>query len=660
MSRPSGEAPAGGWMGRVLRVDLGTHEVSDYPWTDDDRRMWLGGKAMAARILADALPDVPASADHMADGPGHGADPLGPENVAVISTGPLTGTGAPSSARFNISALSPLTGLVASSNCGGPFGAHLKKAGYDALVLVGRAASPVWLEVNEAGVAFHDAADVWGMRTGEAQTALAGAVDSRSGVLVIGPAGEHLVPYACVISGERAAGRAGMGAVLGSKNVKGLVAWGTRKVPVAHPEKYRAHLKRWTASIKTHPIAGGSLPRLGTAGFLVPMQELGIVATRNFKRGRFEHAAEIDGEALAARRLVGTGGCAACPIHCGRVVELDGQRIKGPELETLVLLGANIENPDLDRIIEWNAPLDERGLATMSTGVPLSYAMEAAEKGLWSNGLRFGEVDGLAVVFEDIAHRRGLGAELAEGSRRLAERHGGASFAMNVKGLELAAYEPRGAVGQGLGYAVSNRGGCHLNAGYAVALEGLALRMDGRSTASKAALTAFFQDLMEVVSSAGVCLFTTLSVLPGALVEHPERGAGAFVARAFSYAGGLMRALRVLPRSMLRIPMPLVPHLRAIELVTGERYGFGGFWSLGERGYTLERLLGLRFGNGGAPGDTLPARLLDEPIDAENAASVVPLAGLKRDYYHQRGWDEHGVPTPGVLRRLGIPAADGR
>ncbi len=630
-----------GWMGRVLRIDLTTREVADHPWSADDRRTWVGGKVMAARILGEMVPEA--------------VDPLGRDNVVVIATGPLTGTGAPSSARFDVSAISPMTGLLASSNSGGPFGTYLKRAGYDALVLTGASDRPVWLEVNEDGVIFHEAGDVWGARTSEAQAAMTETVGRRCGTLAIGPAGEHLVRYACVISGERAAGRAGMGAVLGSKSVKGIAAWGDRKVAVAEPEAYRKLLKRWTASLKQHPIAGGSLPELGTAGFLAPMQELGIVATRNFSAGRYEHSGAIDGRALAASRLVSNAGCLACPIRCARVVEVGGREVKGPELETLVLLGANIENPDLDRIIEWNVLLDELGLDTMSTGVTLSYAMEAAEKGLWDNGLRFGETGGLAALFEDIAYRRGLGGELAEGSRELSRRYGGEGFAMNVKGLELAAYEPRGAVGQGLGYAVSNRGGCHLNAGYAVALEGLALRMDGRSPLGKAALTAFFQDLMEVVSATGCCLFTTLGILPGSLVEHPERGLGAIAARVFSYAGGVMRLLRVLPRGLLGIPMPLVPHIRALELVTGERYRFGGFWSVGERGYNLERMLGLRFGNGGALGDTLPKRLLEEPQDMGDPGSVVPLARLKADYYRQRGWTAEGVPERKLLTRLGVP-----
>ena len=636
-------SPHGGWMGRVLAIDLSTGEVGDYPWSDHERRTWVGGKSMAARILANEL-----AAD---------TDPLGPENVLVVSTGPLTGTGAPSSARFNVSALSPLTRLPTASNCGGSFGTFLKRAGYDALVITGRAERPVWLEVAESGVGVHPADGIWGLTTSAAQEALRSQVGERCGTLVAGPAGENLVAYACLLSDERAAGRAGMGAVFGSKNLKGIATWGSQRVPVARPDPYRKHLKAWTAAIKAHPIAGVRLPRLGTAGFLEPMQRLGILATRNFRSGHFEHADAISGEALENSRLVDTAGCTSCPIRCGRVVELDGERIKGPELETLVLLGANLGNADLDRIIEWNHLLDELGLDTMSTGVTLSYAMEAAERGLWDNGLAFGHVDDLAGVFEDIAYRRGLGAQLAEGSRALAERHGGTDFAMNVKGLELAAYEPRRAVGQGLGYAVANRGGCHLSAGYGVALEGLALRMDGRSSAGKAALVAFFQDLMEAVSSAGVCLFTTLGVLPGPLVHAPEKGAGRVAAMAFGRSGAVLRLLRHLPRRLLRIPMPLIPHIRALELATGERYGFGGFWDVGERAYNLERMLHARFGVDSAA-DALPRRLTHEPVDSEDAGSVVPLEALKRDYYRQRGWNERGLSGTQLRRRLGIEEDD--
>lgn len=630
----------GGYMGRVLRIDLTTRDVADYPWTDDDRRATLGGKVMAARILLDILPQ--------------GADAFGRENVVVVSTGPLTGSGAPSTARFNVSALSPLTGTVGSSNCGGPFGTYLKKAGVDALVVTGSADAPVWLEIGDSGVVtFHDAADVWGLTTAAAQEGLVAATGERAAALVTGPAGENRVRYACLLSGERAAGRTGLGAVFGAKNLKGIVAHGTAKVPIAKPEAFRAHVKKWSATLKSHPMTGGSLPALGTGGFLPKMQELGIVATRNSREGRFEGADAISGQALADGRLVGTDGCLSCPIRCGRVVEHEGRRVKGPELETLVLLGSNLGNADLDRIIEWNIQLDELGMDTMTTGSTIAFAMELADRDLAPFPLAFGETGGVAALIDDIAHRRGIGDELAEGSRALAARYGAAEAAIHVKGLELAAYDPRRAIGHGLGYATSNRGACHLNGGYMVALEGLTLPMNGRSQASKHALTAMFQDLMEAVSAAGSCLFTTYAVFPAALVRRADGPIGRIAAGALAISGPLLRGLRAVSPRALGIPMPLVPHIRAVELVTGERLGFGRFWAVGERGFTLERLLGRRSGLT-AKDDTLPGRMLDEPIDPAKPDSVVPLEPMMRRYYAHRGWDVAGVPKAGLRRRLGV------
>jgi aldehyde:ferredoxin oxidoreductase len=634
----------GGYMGRVLRVDLTTREVSEHPWTDDDRRATLGGKAMAARILTDLLPA--------------GVDPLGPDNVVVISTGPLTGTGGPSTSRFNVSALSPLTGTLGTSNCGGPFGVYLKKAGVDALVITGAAAEPVWLEIGDgATVAFHDAAGVWGTTTTAAQEALTGAVSERAAALVIGPAGENRVKFACLISGERAAGRTGMGAVFGAKNLKGIVAHGSARVPVARPDDYHAHVKKWSASLKAHPIAGEQLPALGTGGFLPRMQEMGIVVTRNATEARFEGADSISGQAMAASRLVGTDGCLSCPIRCGRVVEHEGRRVKGPELETLVLLGANLGVSDLDAIIRWNVRLDELGMDTMTAGSTISAAMELAERGLGTFPVAFGSTEGVSALIEDVAYRRGAGAELADGSRALASGREAPGVAMHVKGLEIAAYEPRRVVGHGLGYATSNRGGCHLNGGYMVALEGLALRMDGRSLASKPALAAMLQDLMESVSSAGGCLFTTLGVFPGALIRGAAGPVGAVTAGVLAISGPVLRGLRAVSGG-LGIPMPLVPHIRAVELVTGERLGFGRFWQVGERCYTAERLLGRRFGIT-SDDDTLPPRMLREPIDPGDSKSVVPLPVLKRRYYAHRGWDADGAPGPALLRRLGLTADAG-
>ncbi|MDZ4178165.1 MAG: aldehyde ferredoxin oxidoreductase family protein [Coriobacteriia bacterium] len=645
----------GGYAGRVLRIDLTDRSVTEYPWSDAQRKATLGGKIMAAQILYDLLEP--------------GIDPLGPENVLVVSTGPLTGTGAPSTARFNVSALSPLTGIVASSNCGGPFGTYLKKAGADAIVITGVATQPVWLEIAEAAgdggdtalptVIFHPAEELQGMHTSATTEALQAGVGEKCGTLVIGPAGENRVRYAAVMSGERAAGRAGLGAVMGAKNLKGLAAHGSIKTVIAERERFRDHTRKWTAALKAHPLTGTTLPTYGTAGLLPEMQKLGIVATSNYRRGRFDGFDAISGQTLADTRLVATNGCLSCPIRCARVVEVDGHRVKGPELETLVLLGSNLENADLDSICRLNVVLDELGMDTMSAGVTISLAMELVERGMLDWPLEFGEVRGLAGLFDDIAHRRGIGDELAEGSRALDARYGATGASMQVKGLELAAYEPRGAWGHALGYATSNRGGCHLNGGYMVALEGLGLRMKGHSTRGKPALTAIFQDLMEAVSAAGGCLFTTYAVIPAPLVRHANGPIGSIAAGVLAVSGGVLRVLRALPRGALGIPMPLIPHIRAVELATGEKLGFGRFWEIGERGFVLERALNVRFGVSSAD-DTLPERCLTEPLEPGQPESVVPLARLKSRYYRHRGWDARGIPGERLVRRLGIGGTDPR
>ncbi len=639
----------GGYAGHVLRIDLTTRAVTEYPWTDEQRRTTLGGKVMAAQILYDLLEP--------------GCDPLGPDNVLVISTGPLTGTGAPSTARFNLSALSPLTGIVASSNCGGPFGTYLKKAGADALVITGASSEPVWLEISDGGgadtgptgpvVTFHPAEELRGVHTSATATALESAVSEKCGTLVIGPAGENLVRYAAVLSGERAAGRAGLGAVMGAKGLKGLAAHGSVKTEIADREAFREHTKKWSATLKAHPLTGGLLPTYGTAGLLPEMQKLGIVATSNYRRGRFDESDAISGQTMADTRLVATDGCLSCPIRCARVVEVDGHRVKGPELETLVLLGSNLENADLDSICRLNVVLDELGMDTMTAGVTVSLAMELVERGIVDWPLRFGDVSGLAQLFDDIAHRRGIGAELADGSRALDARYGSTGASMQVKGLELAAYEPRGAWGHALGYATSNRGGCHLNGGYMVAFEGLGLRIKGRSTRSKPALTAMFQDLMEAVSAAGGCLFTTYAVIPAPLVRGADGPVGKISAGVLSISSGVLRLLRAVPRGALGIPMPLIPHIRSIELATGEKLGFGRFWEIGERGFALERALNVRFGITSAD-DTLPERCLSEPLEPNDPTSVVPLDRMKPTYYRHRDWSSEGVPSVRLLRRLGI------
>lgn len=626
----------GGYMGKVLDVNLTTRKVGEYPWTDEDRELYLGGKIMAAKILYDNI-DI-------------SVEPFSEENLLVFTTGPITGSGAPSSCRFNVSTRSPLTGFITSSNCGGSFAFHIKKAGYDGVVVRGKADKPVWLEITDEKVEFHDAAHLWGKTTGETQALLG----KSGGKVVIGPAGENLVRYAGIFSQERAAGRGGTGAVMGYKNLKAIVASGKQSVNVKDREGLKEHNKKWVKLIQAHPLTGHLLPEMGTANLLRPMQERNMLATRNFGRGQYKDYEQISGEYLRDHYLVKNTGCLTCPIQCARVVEVNGKQVKGPELETLGLLGANLENNSLERILEWNYLLDELGMDTMSAAGTIAFAMEAQEKGLWDSGLEFGQVDNLSSVFEDIAYRRGIGDLLAEGSKRLAEKFGGKEFAINVKGMELAAYEPRGAVGQGLGYAVANRGGCHLNSGYLVLMEGLGVAMDPYTIKAKPALTIMVQNLMEGVSAGGNCLFTVYNLFPGAILNASGTTVSKMTNKVLKRSGAMVNFFNHHARSMAAMQLPLLPHTRALSMVTGRNITMGGLIEIGERGYNLERLINVKLGLTEAD-DSLPARLTDEcQIPGDNRTRV-PLIPLKREYYRNRGWNENGAPADRTLKRLRLP-----
>ena len=628
-----------GYMGKVMLVDLTSETVTEYPWNDEQRELYLGGKIMAARILCDHLTGKETAYSE--------------ENWVVISTGPLTGTGAPSSARFNISALSPQTGLLASSNCGGSFGFHLKKAGYDALILKGRCRDRRWLQIHDEQFTFHDAADLWGTKTRDCQEKLSELTGKKKlGRLCIGPAGEHLVKYASIVSDERSAGRTGLGAVLGWKNLKAITVTGTKTVPVFDKEKTTAWCKKWFAYLQGHPLTGRQLPKLGTAGLTSSMQMHGILATKNYTAGQFEDFDMVSGETLAEEHNITNRGCLTCPIRCSRTVQVHGRQVKGPELETLGLLGGNICNNDLTKILEWNDLLDELGLDAISAANTIAWAMEANEKGLWDNGLKFGSVEELTAVFEDIAHRRGIGDELAEGSKRLSDKYGGKEFAMHAKGLELAAYEPRRAVGQGLGYAVSNRGGCHLNGGYLVIMEGLGLDADALTPKAKADLTMLFQDLMETISASGQCLFTSFAFFPSFLIQNPNGIITKTVNAAVPHVGWAVRLINKCPR-VAALHLPVFHHTKMIRLATGMYMDFGKYIAIGERGYTMERYINCKFGVSAA-NDRLPKRLTDVPQDPKNPKTRVPLEQMKKTYYAARGWDKNGIPTEATLRRLKI------
>ncbi len=622
-----------GYMGRVLFVDLTKREFSEFPWTDKDRKRTLGGKIMAADILLHHITPEMKAFDE--------------DNWLVITTGPLTGTGCPNTSRFNISTISPLTNILTSSNCGGDFGLTLKRAGYDAAIITGKSETPVHVHITADNVEFLDASELWGTKTGEAQEKL----NHYPGRLVIGPAGENKVLYACVFSNDRTAGRGGVGAVFGSKNLKAVTAFGTKLPEIFDEQALRELNVKWIKTLRNHPLTGRQLPKLGTAGLVSQMQAHSILATKNFSAGRYEGFEKVSGEELAENHLVSNAACTTCVIRCARMCKVGEKIVKGPELETLGLLGPNILNDNIEAILRWNYELDELGMDTISCAGSVAFAMELAEKGVHDFGVHFGEIDNLSQMFEDIAYRRGEGNILADGSRRMSQQFGGKEYAIHAKGMELAAYEPRHAVGHGLGYATANRGGCHLNAGYLVVLEGLGLDVDSLTHHGKAALAIMLQNLMEAVSGCGSCLFTSYAVFPGFLVDKPNWFVTKAILAVFPYVGPIVNLLSHFTK-VAQIPLPLLPHIKAVHLATGMRTTVASMLTWGAYGYNAERISNVILGQK-ADADTLPKRLTDELQDPNNPRTKVPLDKMRKVYYRGRGW-KHGIPTYHRLKTLGI------
>ncbi|MBU4174066.1 MAG: aldehyde ferredoxin oxidoreductase family protein [Actinobacteria bacterium] len=628
-----------GYLGRFLDIDLSTGKVGEYDVTDEMLEAYLGSKGLASKILYDTL--------------SKGVNPLGEENVFIVNTGPLVNSGAPCTSRFNVTTKSPLTGGILSCNCGGNFGMFLKRAGFDGLILRGKASKPTWIHIEDGEVELKDAKDLWGLTTEEAQEKL----PKGTGKMVIGPAGENAVLYACIISQERALGRGGAGAVMGSKNIKAITAKGNHKVPKANPEKFKKDVRKWVEILKEHPSTGEMMPEYGTAVFINRCNAANTLPTHNFKRGSFAEADAVSGETLAETRLTGNFGCASCVIKCGRRVEVDGKNVKGPEYETLGLLGPNLENPDLGLICDWNYQADLVGVDTVSLGNVLGFAMELNENGLWDNGLEFGKVDNISGVIDDIANRRGIGDDLADGVKRLSEKYGGKDYAMEVKGLELPAYEPRGAVGHGLGYAIANRGGCHIGGGYMVYFEANGpLTMDPLTTRAKPQLTAMLQTMLDALSDSGSCQFTGFTTIPKQAIElNPHGNVYRVVAKSLELMGPMMELILRFPKMLAFVPpMALMQHPRVITDLTGMKMTFGKFLEIGLRTYMIERLFNAREGFTGAD-DTLPRRSTHQ-VQEGGTDTTVPLNQMIRIYYRVRGLDANGAPKHDTLRRLGMRA----
>ena len=627
-----------GYTGKILDINLTTGNIGTYEVSDRDRERFIGGRYLTTKILLDELKA--------------GVDPLSPDNIMVIMTSPLTGTGAPSTSRFDISARSPQTGAIGHSNSGGNFGIHLKKAGWDGAIIRGKAERPVYIDIADDKVNILDAAGFWGMNTEEAQHAIG---EKNSGKIVIGPAGENLVKYAIIVSQERVHGRSGMGAVMGSKNLKGVVATGTQKIELADTEGFKKTIRKWILMIKAHPACGDFAPKYGTSGFLKTLSDHNALPTKNFSSGTFKDAQMITGQTLAETRLVKNSGCVSCPIRCARVVNIDGHEVKGPEYEICCLLGSNMLINDLDAIIRWNYELDLLGIDTISVGTVLGFAAELHEKGLWDSGVEFGKKDNISQILRSIAFREGSGNDLAEGVRYLSSKYGGQDFAPHVKGMELAAYEPRGAVGHGLGYATANRGACHLDGGYMIYFEATApVILDPLHWRSKPGYTILDQNLLSAVSAGGSCLFTSWTLLPPILFKIPNsRIASWIVTKVLTYSWPTIDLIvRTLP-TLFPIHLPNLPHPKAIQQATGMKMDYLKFFKMGARGYTLEKLYNLREGLT-AKDDTLPSRFTDEEQIPGNKKTKVPLSKMMPKYYRLRGWDQNGVPTAKTLKKLDL------
>lgn len=613
-----------GTSNRILEVDLTRGTVAVFTVPERDRRLYLGGKGLGLKLLYDRMEP--------------GTDPLGPDNMMAVMPGVMMGTGAPCSGKFAAVSKSPLTGIFTSSSCGGPFGMALKTSGWDGILIKGKAASPILLAIDSAGVRFLPADHLMGLDTVRTQEELK---PLGAGALVIGPAGEKLVPYACAVSGHRVLGRGGLGAVLGSKNVKALAARGDEfAIAPVGKKALAAARKKALVYINRNQISSDLYRAFGTNANVALNLEHGLLPVRNFRGQNLPNVEAITGERIAELHETGFLACKSCSILCGHKGKFAGEEKPVPEYETVGMFGANLGITDAVRIAGWNQICTRLGLDTISTAGTIAWAMEATEKGLFASPLRFGSPEEIEGILYDIAARRGLGAELALGSRRLSEKYGGTEFAIQVKGLEMAAYDPRGAWGQGLSFAVANRGACHLSS-TTFAVETFLGMASARTWRGKAAVVIFFENLIAAVNSMHLCIFTAFPFgLEPTLVRLTPR---------FLMKPALAMLARLATRLM---DLSLFPEL--YRPVLGRKLGTTVFLRAGARVHILERHMNVREGIS-RKDDTLPARFLNEGREADPRKSKVPLGRMLKAYYRIRGFDREGRPTALLLARYSIP-----
>lgn len=597
-----------GLAGKILRVNLNNGTIIKEPTPQEVFASYIGARGVGAYLLLKEL--RPAT------------DPLGPDNKLIFLTGPLEGTLAPGANKITVTFRSPLTGTYSFSLCGGHLAPELKFAGYDGIIIEGRAPHPVYLWIDGDQAMLRDASHLWGKLTHATEDAIRSELKDQSiKVACIGPAGEKQSRFACIQSDyHREFGRGGAGAVMGSKNLKAIAVRGTSGVEVADPEALASLAE------KTYEILGSNLKararrKYGTPEMIDGTNALGYWGTRNFSTGYFEEAEKINAASMEENIFVGHMSCYACPIACGKVSHIKdgpyaGTYIEGPEFESIGLLGANCGVADLAALVKAVEICDVYGLDTMSAGAVVSLAMECYERGILTRkdtdgiDLRFGNGEALVAILQKVAQREGLLDLLAEGSRIAAEKLGVPELAMQVKGQELPTYEPRGIKGMGLTYAISPRGAHHMIAptmGAEAAGDG-GRRLEYRG---KAALVREMQLLMAVVDSLALC-------------------------------------------SSMRFALGLKEQLELYRAVTGLALDEAAARLKAERIVNLERLFNLREGFD-RKDDRLPPRMLKEPMPSgPSQGQVVELEPMLDEYYDLMGWDRQGRPTKEKLAQLGL------
>jgi aldehyde:ferredoxin oxidoreductase len=618
-----------GYNGKILRVDLSKKEISVDEPDEVFYRRYIGGRGIALYYLLKELEP--------------GVDPLGPDNLLIFAASVITGAPIQGTSRFSVASKSPLTGTYGEGEAGGHWGPELKFAGYDAVVVKGKADKPVYLWIHDGEAEIRDASEIWGKPTKEAQEIIRKEHgDGKIRVAQIGPAGEELVRFACIINElQDANARGGLGAVMGSKNLKAIAVRGTKKVEMKDSEEVTALVKWFNETLPENPDVPG-LRNIGTSQLVLPINESGGLPTRNFREGGFEGAEEISGETM--KETIGTGqrACFACSVACKRVVEFDepfkvDPAYGGPEYESIAALGSCCGVTDLKAIVRANEICNAYGIDTISTGVAVAFAMECFENGTLTKedtggvDLRFGSAEAMLKVVEMIAKREGLGDILAEGVKRAAERIGKGSekFAMHVKGKEIPMHEPRWKTGVGLGYAVSPTGADHVQMEHDTCFEDKGFFLDQLSPIGilepvksddlgprKVRLFTYLQHWWSLGNCIDICLFTTA------------------------------------PVRIWKIPQVV----GMINAVTGWDTTTWELMKVGERATTMARAFNVREGLT-KDDDRLPERFF-QPLEGGALKGTKLSKGDYEQaidtYYQMMGWTEAGVPTSEKLEELDV------